>query len=150
MNTEQAIREQSLAVVDAFFAALEGMDIPAFLELWHEDGVQHMPFAPDNFPKILAGKAAIQRQYGGLPDAYESMQFIQRNIFPLLNPTMVVAQYHGVIKQKSGEAYDNDYIGVFEMRDGKIASFSEYFNPLILMKSFGNNLGNTFSVGDQQ
>jgi hypothetical protein len=31
MNTEQATREQTLAVVDAFFAALESMDIPAFL-----------------------------------------------------------------------------------------------------------------------
>ena len=61
MKTEQETREQAFAVVGAFFVALEGMDIPTFLSLWNDDGVQHMPFAPDNFPKILEGKAAIQR-----------------------------------------------------------------------------------------
>ena len=68
----------------------------------------------------------------------------------MLNPNIVVAQYHGIIKRKSGEAYDNDYVGVFEMRDGKIASFTKYFNPLILLKSFGSNVGKSFSLGDQQ
>lgn len=144
-------RERNVKTVGEFFARLEAMDVEGFVGLWAEDGVQEMPFAPEGFPKRLEGKAAIRRQYGGLPDAYESMAFPEPRIHPMLDPVLVVAEYAGRISLKSGGTYDNRYVGVFRFaEDGRISRFTEYFDPIVLSRSFGGEaLGQTFSLPEE-
>jgi hypothetical protein len=79
--------------VSAFFAALEAMDIPRFVDLWAEDGAQDMPFAPGDFPKRLEGRAAIARQYGPLPSAFTGMKFPISRITPGADGRTVTVQY---------------------------------------------------------
>jgi len=143
-----AERSTSVAVVERFFAALEAMDVDAFLEVWADDAVQEMPFAPDGFPSRLDGKEDVRRQYGGLPEAYEGMRF-PRQLHPTTDPAVVIAEYEGSIALRAGGRYDNRYIGVFEVRDGRLRRFVEYFNPEVLAAAFGGEqLGQTFGLGD--
>lgn len=46
----------------------------------------------------------------------------------------------------TGKPYNNRYIGLFRLRDGKIVLFKEYFNPTILTESFGSGLGENFNT----
>ena len=137
---------RSVAVARALLLGLEALDIDAALTNFADDGVQEMPFAPEGFPSRLDGKDALYRQYSGLPDAYDSMQFEIRTAHALDDPQWAVLEYHGTIRQMNGESYDNDYIGVFQVIDDKIVLFREYFNPIVLQRAFGDNLADTFGV----
>lgn len=128
-NVQDKVRE--------FFAALEAMDIPRFLTVWADDGVQEMPYAPSGFPNRLEGKAAIEKQYVSLPTAYASMSFPLSRLVTTDEPGVVVAEFQGSIVLKAGGQYDNRYVGVFEFRDdGLLARYTEYFDPFVLLKGF--------------
>lgn len=139
------------ASVDAFFTALERLDVPAFMNAWSDDGRQIMPLSPDGFPKELKDKAAIQKQYSGLPESYASMSF-PRKIFATDDPNTFIVQYTGRIPLKDGGEYNNNYVGLFTLKGGKVQRFTEYFDPFILQEAFGSKLQSNFNVsgGTQQ
>lgn len=132
-----AMRKAALDGTREFFAALEAADIPRFLKVWDEDGVQEMPYSPGAFPKRLEGRAAIEKQYGPLPTAYTGMRFPLRRLVGTDEPGVVLAEYNGSIGLKTGGRYDNRYVGVFTFNpQGKLAHFSEYFDPYTLINGF--------------
>ncbi len=134
---KDAVQNDALNGVREFFAALEAADIPRFLKVWAEDGVQEMPYAPGAFPKRLEGRAAIEKQYGPLPTAFTGMRFPLRRLVATEEPGVVLAEYDGSIGLKSGGRYDNRYIGIFTFNaDGKLAHFREYFDPYTLTNGF--------------
>ena len=74
-------------------------------------------------------------------------------------PNWILAEYRGEIEVLStGRPYNNRYCGLFQLRDGtlasrfrnalarKIALFREYYNPLTLQEGFGDGLTNSFSL----
>jgi ketosteroid isomerase-like protein len=139
------VTDDNKAVIEKFFSGLEKLDIPSFLDAWADDGRQLMPLSPDNFPKELNGKAAIHNQYRGLPDAYSSMKF-PRKYSGTDIPDQIIVQYSGIIPLKDGKEYNNNYVGIFRISNGKISQFTEYFDPFILQESFGTKLESNFNV----
>lgn len=135
-------------VARRFLSSLEAMDIDAALDCFTERGVQEMPFAPSGFPTRLDGIDELRRQYGGLPRAYTSMRFHVSATRPLADPEWVLLEYRGSIEQRDGSRYDNDYAGLFQVRDGKIILYREYFNPLVLQAAFGDRVNETFTLPD--
>jgi ketosteroid isomerase-like protein len=140
-----SVSESNKAVIEKFFTSLETLDIPTFLSTWAENGKQLMPLSPENFPHELIGKDAIYNQYKGLPENYTSMQF-PRRYFPTDDPNMVIVQYNGIIPLKEGGEYNNNYVGIFNIKDGKLLQFVEYFDPFILQEAFGKKLESNFNV----
>lgn len=139
-------RTRNRRIVEDFFTRLEAMDIRGFVSLFDEAGVQEMPYSPAGFPKELRGRAAIEKQYGGLPQSYNSMRFINRVWYETVDPAVFVVSYKGVIDVKNGKPYNNDYVGIWQLRDGKIIRYREHFNPIILREAFGKNLDKNFNV----
>lgn len=50
-------------------------DIPAWVDLWHTDGVLEFPFAPDGWPPRLEGKAAVGAYMRHYPDHVDLHDF---------------------------------------------------------------------------
>lgn len=100
--------------------------------------MQEMPFAPPGFPNRLEGRTAIQRQYGGLPRAYRRMLFPERRYHPMHDPHLLLVEYRGVIDLLAGGSYNNRYCGIFEVRDGLLVHFTEYFDSITLREAFGD------------
>jgi ketosteroid isomerase-like protein len=143
----QPERERNRDAVRDFFRRLEAMDTgDAFVALFAEDARQVMHFSPEGFPKLLDGREAIRRQYGGLPAAYAHMRFPGLTIHDMASPREFFATYAGDIELRSGGRYDNDYAGFFVVRDGRIAEFHEYFDPIVLQRAFGGELRKTFGA----
>lgn len=142
------IREDNRRLVRRFLAALEQKDIDGFLELWHDDAVQEMPFAPPGFPDRLEGKAAIAQQYGGLPDSMSRLRFPIDNLQTLEGPEWVLAEFRGDIELLAGGKYDNRYVCLFHIVDGRVRLYREYFDPIVLARAFGatDALAETFSL----
>lgn len=148
-NYDATMRDRNQKVVRDFLALLEAKNIQAWIELWAEDGVQEMPFSPPGFPSRIEGKTAIHSHYSGLPTAYSRMAFPDLKIYQMLDPNWLLAEYRGEIDiAATGRAYNNHYCALFNLRDGQIALFKEYFNPTILSEAFGDtsSLGATFNL----
>lgn len=141
------LRAANRDVVRQFLARLEARDVDGFLELWHDDAVQEMPFAPEGFPDRLEGKADVRRQYGGLPAMMRSLRYPVRDLQTLEDPAWVVAQYEGLHDFADGSGhYNQRYIGVWQIEDGRIRLFREFFDPKVLTDSWGDRLGQAYSL----
>jgi ketosteroid isomerase-like protein len=140
-------RDRNRETVRAFFRQLEAMDTgDRFIALFTEDAKQVMPFAPEGFPSLLAGREAIRTQYSGLPTAYTHMRFPELTLRDMASPDEFFVTYRGDIGLKSGGRYENEYAGYFVVRDGRIVEFREFFNPIVLQQAFGRQLQETFNV----
>lgn len=133
-------------VVEMFFDRLEAFDIEGFSKLFAPDGRQVMPYSPAGFPSRLEGRQAIYNQCAGMPENFRSMRFVDRTIRETSEPGQFVATWRGEIELASGGRYDNTYIGLFQVRDGKLVQFTEYFNPIVLQQAFGTALESTYNV----
>lgn len=144
-----ALRDRNRAVARAFFARLEAFDIEGFAALFAPEGAQIMPFSPEGFPRRLVGREAIFNQYRGMPQNFTSMRFPDLVIHDLVDPARFFATYRGEISLRAGGHYNNTYAGLFLVRDGKIVEFQEYFDPIVLQRAFGVELGSSFNVKRQ-
>lgn len=134
---QTATTSRGIAAVREFFTALEALDIPRFLAVWDENGIQEMPFAPGAFPRRLEGRAAIERQYAPLPNAFTSMRFPIRRLAATDTSGLILVEYDGSIALKTGGRYDNRYVGLFQFNEaGKLIHFTEYFDPVTLIRGF--------------
>ena len=134
------------SVARRFLDELGNLDVDAALACFADDAVQEMPYSPPGFPTELDGIEAIRRQYGGLPDAYETMSFTVTASYPMADPEWVALEYEGAIALRSGGRYDNRYLGLFHVARGRILRFREYFDPIVLQQAFGDDVAETFSL----
>lgn len=146
MELATARPRDAATAAQEFLQGLEALDIDAALAVFADDAVQEMPYAPEGFPDRLDGIAALRRQYGGLPDAYRSMRFPIRRI--IAHGDTAVVEYRGQIELRGGGRYDNDYVGIFEVRDGRIVRFIERFDPTVLSTAFGDTIAHTFTIAN--
>ena len=123
-------------VVDRFFEALETQQFEWLKEVFAQEGKQLNPYAPAGFPASFKGREAIFKQYSGLTENFGAMKF-PKEIFTTSDPDFLFVKFRGEIEIKAGGRYENDYLGTFRLKDGKIIEYTEYFNPIVMAKAFG-------------
>ncbi|MEV2245457.1 nuclear transport factor 2 family protein [Streptomyces sp. NPDC049970] len=110
-------------------------DIPAWVALWAEDGVMEFPFAPDGRPKRLEGREAIAAYMHPYPDHIDLHDFPELRIHQTTEPGTIVIEMRGVGRLvESGRPFDMTYIAVVAVRDGRITSYRDYWNPLAVLE----------------
>ena len=137
MNDE--ITAQNKKVVDNFFVALETQKFELLKEVFAENGKQLNPYSPVGFPKSFDGAEAIYNQYKGLTANFGQMKF-PRQIFATEDPNFLFVKFTGEIEIKAGGKYENDYLGTFKLKNGKVIEYTEYFNQIVMSKAFGIEL----------
>lgn len=135
--TVKTVNADAEAVIEEFLDALETMNIKRFLNTWHENGVQVMPYAPEGFPTRLEGKEAIRRQYCPFPTYYKFIHFLDR-IFHFTNdPNRVWVEARSEIQIKvNGKTYNNKFASLFTLHDARIIEYKEYSSPFTLLTPF--------------
>jgi ketosteroid isomerase-like protein len=137
MNSKTA--EKNKATVKRFFKLLGQEDIPAFIDLFTDDGRQVNPYASGLFPEGASGKDELTAYWTPVPGNFDGMQFLIHEIYAMEDPSIVFVNYTGKIKLK-GDAgfYENDYYSTFRFNNsGKIKEYVEIFNPIIAARGFG-------------
>lgn len=134
-------QQQTRQAVRGLLTSLETKDMDTFATLWAEDAVQDMPFSPEGFPKRVEGRANLLQHYAAWPEISGSANFTDRLVFyPMVDPTMVFAEWHGVVEIiPTGQLYQQRYGGLFQVSDGKIKLFREYYDPIVFAIAFGLN-----------
>lgn len=140
------IRQQAHQVILDFLIGLEEKDMEKVNNVWADDAVQDMPYTPEGFSGRIIGKEALINQYAAWPENSGEANFTDGIVFyPMLDPQTVIVEYRGVSQIiPTGRIYDQKYIGVFNVVDGKIQLFREYFNPNVFADAFGLNEGGSF------
>ncbi|BFP40853.1 hypothetical protein FGF1_16980 [Flavobacteriaceae bacterium GF1] len=134
---------ETQTVVEAFFSALENQNLEDLLATLDSNVVQKMPLAPTNFPKELVGIEVMKKQYAGVMDYTQSYQ---REVFGTADPNTVLVKFEGTITTSEGKPYNNAYVGIYTVNDGKITAFVEQFNPNILLNGWPGLQPETYSV----
>ena len=108
------------------------------LDMLTEDVSFEFPFAPPDGVTRLEGKAAVAAY---LPRV--GMLFTIEGLSP--PRTMISADGNHAVLEFSGRAYandgglryDQDYVSVLDLRDGRISRYRDYWNPGILLAAVG-------------
>ncbi|MFI1004104.1 nuclear transport factor 2 family protein [Streptomyces galbus] len=110
-------------------------DIPAWVDLWTDDGVMEFPFAPDGWPRRLEGKEAIAAYMRHYPDHIDLHDFPDLRIHQTSDPETIVVEMRGVGRLVESDApFEMTYIAVVSVRDGHFASYRDYWNPLAVLE----------------
>jgi ketosteroid isomerase-like protein len=108
-------------------------DIPAWVELFDESAVFEFPFAPEGWPARLEGKAEIAAYMRHYPDHIDLHDYPSVEILRTTTPEVIVVEMRAVGRLvETGGPFDMTYIAVVTVRDGRIASYRDYWNPLAL------------------
>lgn len=133
------LARQNKQVVDRFYAAVETQHFEVIKEVFAPTAQQLLPYAPAGFPTRLDGLEAIYKQFSGLATYFSQLKF-PRQLLATEDPNFIFVKFTGDMTLKSGGKYENDYVGTFRLRDGKIVEYVEYFNPVLMAKAFGLKL----------
>ncbi|MGB5820169.1 MAG: alpha/beta fold hydrolase [Saonia sp.] len=138
-------KKENIEVVAGFFKALEDRKLEDVLDSFTHDAVQEMPFSPEGFPKELKGIDALKNQYTGVMDYTQRYDVVY---YPTQDPNVILAKYQGTITTGEEKPYNNSYVGVFTISNGKISKFVEMFNPHILLNGWPGLQPSTYSMHD--
>lgn len=133
-------RNANEATALGFFTTLMNKDFEAFADLWADDAVQEIPFAPDlpDFEDVWRGKERILSYYTRAIPGRKDHVFWIHDVHQTTDPDVIIieASAHSIVVA-NGRPYDQRYVFIFKLRDGKIVLDREYVNPLNFMKAFG-------------
>ncbi|MCH7408151.1 PhzA/PhzB family protein [Belliella sp. DSM 111904] len=136
IKSQSVIAKSNTQVVDSFFSAMEAQKFETIKEVFAENAVQLLPYAPEGFPNRLEGSEAIYNQFSGLTAYFSKMKFT-REIYATEDPNFFFVKFKGDMELKNGGKYENDYLATFKLENGQIIEYTEYFNPIVMAKAFG-------------
>jgi ketosteroid isomerase-like protein len=128
-DTDSATRDANKQALRRAMAGISALDLDAVLAELHDDVRFELPYeeaVPDS------GRDGIRDLLASMFVMFGKFDMTVTDIYELLDPNMVVARYRGdALGRDKPVVYQNDYLGVFEFRDGKITLWREYDNPAI-------------------
>lgn len=111
-------------------------DAATFLDMLADNAVMEFPYAPPGFATRLEGKVAIARHLEslGVMIAFDGMG--APAIYATNDPDLTILEVEGFGRGVStGEPYDQRYISVIRMENGRIVHYRDYWNPLALLRA---------------
>lgn len=145
---EIAPRSPQEAAALGFFVTLMNRDLDAFEQLWTEDAVQEHPFPFPGLSNAMVGRDEIVDDYRRMFANRSDHVFLVAGVHRTEDPDVVIIETRGTsLVGETGKTYDQRYIALFRLRDGKIALNRFYCNPLISQEAFaGVLIGEGISV----
>ena len=107
-------------------------DLNGFADLFTEDGVHELPFAPPGVPHRIQGRENIRGYLTAITDTpLAHKEFRSVTVYETDDPDVAVAEYdaHGVVTT-TGQLYVLRYLQIMRVSGGQIASWRDYWSPL--------------------
>lgn len=118
---------------------LKAQNMDEWSQLWAEDAVIEFPYAPPGSSSRLEGKQAIFNFFKDSSKYVKFFAWSDLQIYPMLDPDTIFVEFRGIGEViETGRSYNQVYCGLLRIKDGKIAFYREYWNPVIAQEAFGN------------
>jgi hypothetical protein len=101
----------------------------SFFDMLTEDAVMEFPYAPPGLARCLHGKAAIRKHAEGLGDMIQIERFSAPEVHRTASGFVLEFSCSGIGTQ-TGRPYNQEYVSVITLREGRIARYRDYWNPL--------------------
>jgi ketosteroid isomerase-like protein len=128
-DTDSATRDANKQALRRAIDGISALDLDAVLAELHDDVRFELPYeeaVPDS------GRDGIRDLLASMFAMFGKFDMTITDIYDLLDPNMLVARYRGdALGRDKPVVYQNDYLGVFEFRDGRISLWREYDNPMV-------------------
>lgn len=125
-----------LKIEDVFDENLRLMttDTKAWSELLAEDVIVDFPYAPAlGWPGRLVGRKAAYNHIATSLVDMPDLTFTNVRKYLTADPNVLWAEVHGSANVPStGKRYEQDYAVRLTLRNGKVAQYTEYWNPLAM------------------
>lgn len=115
-------REMIDGLLDKAYDARRRQDAGAAAALFTEDGC----FMANGAPAATKSRAEQVTALKGLFDAFTLVEF--REHCRIIDPPRAVVHWRGKFRTQNGQAGDTDVLDLIEVRDGKIAALTSFFD----------------------
>jgi ketosteroid isomerase-like protein len=107
----------------------------AWVDLWAADGIMEFPFAPEGWPQRLEGKDAIAAYIRDYPDHIDLHDIPDLLIHQTSDPRTIVVEMRAVGRLvETDKPFEMKYIAVVTVENGRITSYRDYWNPLVVLE----------------
>ena len=133
-NDADSVRAANLRTVEAFFdPAQQGRR----LELFADDGVKEIPFAPRLVePSAWRGREELERNAAENAARFAGIAHLDVRIFPSADPNELWATSRmGPEATFHGRPYRQEFVRYFRLENGRIKLWREYFNSSVLLEA---------------
>ena len=126
------LRAANIALAERVITTCGNLRPQEVREDFAEDAVLALPYAPAGTPKETVGRDQIVAYISLLGNYIEPGIFADHAFDTLAgDPGVVVARYSASTRLlTTGSPYENTYITLVTVRDGKVARYEEFFDPI--------------------
>lgn len=108
------------------------------LDMVADEIVFEFPYAPPGGVHRLDGKPALAAYLPSVAKLISIDKLETTAVHPCLDPQVVVAEFAASGRgNATGIPYDQRYISVIRTREGRIAHYRDYWNPLVAIAATG-------------
>lgn len=109
----------------------------AWVDLFTEDAVLEFPYAPAGYPRRVTGHRDLLAHMERFSASFR-VEFTELHFYETVDPALVIAQLKCVgAAVETGRPYDQTYLSVVEMKDGRIDRYVDFWNPQVVTDALG-------------
>ncbi len=114
------------------------MRVDELVELFADDAVMELPFAPGQMPRSHVGKPAIAAFQDFARESFSEFSMTVDAIHETTDLRIVIAEHRSdAVVAENGRRYRNRYVTFFTFDDyGRIASWREYYDAGVVVRAF--------------
>jgi hypothetical protein len=142
VSTHTTLRALNLALAERVVKTCGNLRAKEVREDFAEDAVLALPYAHAGTPREVVGRDAIIDYIGLLGDHFSQGIFFGHTFDTMAdNPNEVIARYSASTELLStGRRYENTYVTLIEVREGKVVRYTEYFDPINWIMAQGGSV----------
>jgi ketosteroid isomerase-like protein len=127
-----AAARQTQDVIHKFIEYTEKNNFDGHSAIIADDCVFIYPYAADGAPERIEGRdQIIERALVGGWKTRRHMEAFDVEYSPLLDPEWALIQWRNESTTDDGKPYNQRYVNVVRVVDGKMKEFREYYNPVV-------------------
>ena len=140
-EAETPVTPQLLKLMNAYIFLLAQNKLDDWIKIWADDAVLEFPYSPKGRQSVYVGKPAILEYHKQTTGKIKITRIVSARIHQLADPNTAISELEieGSIIGTNAQ-YDQKYVTFFQMKDGKLWRYREYWNPLITIAAFGGDI----------
>jgi ketosteroid isomerase-like protein len=126
------------AVVERFLEVSAAGAYDQLADLYAEDAVIEMPYAPPGMPRSSQGREEFRTRFQSVRGLWTIEKIDNVRIHQTADPEIVIAEFtiHRTVSATK-QSFASDYVLVMTIRDGLITHSRDYADPVASARAFG-------------
>jgi ketosteroid isomerase-like protein len=127
---------EKLEVLDELFRRIARGAYASLWEIFTDDMTLAAPYSVIGESKVTGGKRVSEFLDKAYSLRFAALKFELVEIYPAREPGLYFVEYTSEARMRSNDApYENRYIAIFRIREGKIAFWKEFYDPSRIAKA---------------